>query len=117
MATTRHPGWRALNKRLIVRGITLDQFHAKCENQDFGCGICSAYLERTSDCCIDHDHASGKFRGVLCAPCNIAIGYFRDNTQTILSAARYLERLRQAGARVGVARSVEDLQQILKGTL
>lgn len=40
---------------------------------------------------IDHDHATGKVRGVLCNPCNQALGLLKDNPQM---AVAYLERTR-----------------------
>lgn len=40
---------------------------------------------------LDHDHASGAFRGVLCSPCNKGIGLLGDNSARLAAAARYLE--------------------------
>jgi hypothetical protein len=42
--------------------------------------------------CIDHCHATGKVRGVLCFNCNSAIGHFSDDTKTIEIALDYLKR-------------------------
>jgi hypothetical protein len=39
----------------------------------------------------DHDHVKGKFRGVLCGPCNMGLGLFRDNAKLLAKARRYLE--------------------------
>jgi len=39
---------------------------------------------------VDHDHSTGKFRGLLCNPCNKALGFFRDNPEVLESAARYI---------------------------
>lgn len=41
--------------------------------------------------CIDHDHASGKVRGILCGKCNIAIGLFKDDPELMARAAAYLK--------------------------
>jgi hypothetical protein len=39
---------------------------------------------------IDHDHASGRVRGLLCGTCNAAIGFLRENEGLLASAAAYL---------------------------
>ena len=39
---------------------------------------------------VDHDHISGKVRGILCDHCNRGLGYFRDNPAFLTDAAKYL---------------------------
>lgn len=41
---------------------------------------------------VDHDHRSGRVRGVLCDPCNIGIGGLRDDPSLLAAAIVYLER-------------------------
>lgn len=41
---------------------------------------------------IDHDHASGRVRGVLCHHCNLALGHFKDDPELLTRAIRYLTR-------------------------
>ena len=41
---------------------------------------------------IDHDHKTGRVRGLLCQPCNTAIGKFRENTEYLQAAILYLQR-------------------------
>jgi hypothetical protein len=62
-----------------------------------GCEICGSSLA-DSQLHIDHDHQTGKFRGVLCMNCNTGIGRFQDDPQLLEAAARYLIRpLEDAG--------------------
>ena len=45
---------------------------------------------------IDHCHESGGVRGVLCHPCNIALGCMKDDPGRLRAAAEYLEKGRDA---------------------
>jgi hypothetical protein len=40
---------------------------------------------------VDHNHSSGKVRGLLCNRCNRAIGMFEDSPELLLSAISYLQ--------------------------
>ena len=40
---------------------------------------------------VDHDHDTGKVRGLLCNACNTGIGYFREDIESLKSAVKYLE--------------------------
>jgi hypothetical protein len=54
-------------------------------------GRCAACGERDPRH-VDHDHVTGQVRGVLCFPCNAAIGHFQDRPDLLRSAIDYLER-------------------------
>jgi hypothetical protein len=41
--------------------------------------------------CVDHDHNTGKVRGLLCLNCNMVLGLVYDNTQTLLNLVAYLK--------------------------
>lgn len=41
---------------------------------------------------IDHCHASGRIRGILCSHCNLAVGLMRDSEELLTRAAEYLEK-------------------------
>lgn len=73
-------------------GITLEQFRVVLAAQGNRCGICRApEMGGSGQWHVDHDHASGKVRGILCRGCNVAIGAMRDNPDTLRAAIQYLE--------------------------
>jgi hypothetical protein len=62
------------------------------QRQQFGCcAICGKPPEPGKKLHVDHDHATGEVRGLLCDLCNRGLGFFKDNPQALRNAARYLE--------------------------
>ena len=39
---------------------------------------------------VDHSHATGKVRGLLCRPCNFSLGFMRDDPRLTAAATEYL---------------------------
>ena len=86
-------------KDMVAKGI-----HQPAWNklQEYGIGIeeyreCMATSDKCQACgstiklCYDHDHDTGKFRGVLCGKCNTGIGMLGDNIQGVQQALGYLK--------------------------
>ena len=75
-------------------GLTLDKYHSLLERQDFGCGICGADIVAVprKRVHIDHDHTTGKVRGILCAKCNTGLGKL-DDGRLFRAAEKYLKRV------------------------
>jgi hypothetical protein len=91
-ASTKHARALAAEWRYQKRyGTTSDAVHAEYERLGGNCAICSEPLER-EQLHVDHDHATGKFRGILCAKCNSGLGMFRDDVDFLRAAIRYLEQ-------------------------
>ena len=62
-----------------------------CGNR--GCGV-MIVLERTTKnkAYVDHNHMTGKVRGLLCNSCNLALGHMKENKNRILGLTEYLQR-------------------------
>ena len=60
------------------------------------CGICGAEFNlgigHGPRLHLDHDHLSGKIRGLLCGGCNVGLGHFRDDLKLLRNATLYLEK-------------------------
>lgn len=73
-------------QRMRHYGLTDETFQALLSRAAGRCQICN----EVEPLQIDHNHATGKARGMLCRWCNNGLGFFRDNPEVIESAARYL---------------------------
>lgn len=73
-------------------GITREKYRDMWREQRGLCAICNQpeRSERNRLLCADHDHETGRFRGLLCSQCNRAIGLLNDDPDTIAIAARYV---------------------------
>ena len=69
----------------------LDAYESLLMAQRWGCAICGGVNENKRRLSVDHDHRTGRVRGLLCNPCNLAIGWMRDNPDRLRAAASYLE--------------------------
>ena len=84
---TREAAWARLY------GITRQDYEMLSEKQGDSCAICltmeagrgHGYFH------VDHDHTTGKIRGLLCDLCNRGLGYFKDSAYLMTKGAKYLE--------------------------
>lgn len=75
-------------------GLTPEDYDTMLESQSGTCAICSRTpdQERYKRLNVDHCHDTGKVRGLLCTPCNHAIGVLGDTVEHLRRAVAYLER-------------------------
>ncbi len=66
--------------------ISLDEVEKMAEEQDFRCAICGEHTKLY----VDHDHETGRVRGLLCHKCNTAIGLMNDDEGILQNAITYL---------------------------
>ncbi|ERB55293.1 hypothetical protein N806_29715 [Rhodococcus sp. P27] len=72
-------------------GITTDEYWAIYESQGKVCAICKRANGSRKRLSVDHDHATGEVRGLLCTPCNRnVLGHLRDDAQALQRAIGYL---------------------------
>jgi len=70
-------------------GLTAEEHEALWTKQNNMCAICGILL--TSDTAeVDHDHATGAVRGLLCRMCNQLLGRARDDKTILAAAIKYL---------------------------
>lgn len=89
--------WHARNRKRSAElkiksryGLTFDQVEAMRAAQGGACAVC----KRLRKLVVDHDHVTGKVRGLLCNGCNTVLGKMGDDPAMLRAAAAYLERAR-----------------------
>ena len=71
---------------------TLEERTQLLRTQNNQCAICGINLnESGTHTHTDHDHFTGKVRGILCTNCNRGLGHFQDNKEFLMNAIRYLD--------------------------
>ena len=78
-------------------GLTPEQYEKMLEEQNGTCAICKMpetwthkKTGKVASLSVDHDHETGKIRGLLCRDCNQSIGKFKDNAKLLYAAYEYL---------------------------
>lgn len=68
--------------------LSTDEYYGILEYQARKCAICRYSSDKLLH--VDHDHKTGKIRGLICWLCNRGLSYFRDNPERFKAAAEYL---------------------------
>lgn len=93
--------WNALNKDKVVAhakksrlknlyGLTVEQFDELNLKQGGLCLICGQPEPVSAQLHVDHDHDSGRVRGLLCIHCNTGLGKFKHSPELLDKAKKYL---------------------------
>jgi hypothetical protein len=100
---------------LTKYGITPEQRDQMLVSQSGACAICSVVLATgrgRTGASIDHDHTTGKIRGILCSLCNVMLGDFKDQPGLLASAQSYLQK----GVVTGLPPASRPLEAAKPGT-
>ncbi len=75
--------------------MTPSEYQKMYDEQKGLCLICNQTTQgrgaKRNTLAVDHNHATGKIRGLLCIHCNSGLGYFRDNKDLLQQAIIYLD--------------------------
>lgn len=96
---TRVKTWQNANKakhahkttthyRAKKHGVGVEQIESMLVEQNHRCATCLNIFVKTPH--LDHCHATGKIRGLLCGPCNMALGLVKDKSETLARMITYL---------------------------
>lgn len=69
--------------------ISYENYVEKYAQLEGRCQICNVHFPSLA---VDHDHTTGKIRGLLCKKCNLGISSFKDSPEILSSAISYLEK-------------------------
>ncbi len=84
-----NPDYERSRHRLYTHGVTDQQFTELLTRQEYRCAICKKPVDKSAH--LDHNHETGKIRGVLCSNCNRGIGHMQECPSILSSAIQYLE--------------------------
>jgi Recombination endonuclease VII len=79
------------NKFQVRYGISIEEHYNMFCVQKGKCASCSIPFENVNKAFVDHDHKTGKVRGLLCSSCNFALGSLQDDPKIIRGLLYYIE--------------------------
>lgn len=96
--------WDANNKDYIFEkelkhkfNITIVEYNEMLAKQNHRCFLCERHRsELPIRLSVDHCHTTGKIRGLLCGNCNRGLGCFKDNSNVLLKAAKYVKLIQES---------------------
>lgn len=83
-------------KHLKKYGMTIAQYEGMLASQGDKCAVCGKPVNtingRVVKMAVDHDHKTGRVRGLLCYSCNVVLGHVKDNPDILARLIDYLHR-------------------------
>lgn len=76
----RNPGYSRKSSLKRLYGITQGDYELLFASQNGKCALCKrSETELKTRLCVDHDHKTGRVRGLLCRRCNLVLGVYENN--------------------------------------
>jgi hypothetical protein len=103
---THHQRYRTSARRTLIKrryGLSMERYEYILMAQRGRCLICREFMQDSvtrggrrngRSIAVDHDHATGEVRGLLCMNCNAGIGLLGDKTDNLKRAAVYMQAAR-----------------------
>lgn len=85
-----NPLYQSQQMRRVRYDVDVDEFSRLYELNDGRCHLCCDELRADRSTVIDHCHATGRIRGLLCNRCNTGLGRLGDNEAGLLRALAYV---------------------------
>ncbi len=79
-------------RRVGLEEVEIDRAKQALLSFDGRCQVCVKSEPGLKGWILDHDHNTGKFRGILCSNCNLALGHLKDDVFILKSLIVYLKR-------------------------
>lgn len=73
-----------------VYGLSKEEYLALLKKQNNSCAICKNLFKAYGEPQVDHNHKTGKVRGLLCNKCNVLLGLASDNPAFLQAALDYI---------------------------
>ena len=89
-------------------GLTPQDFKSLVSKQEGKCAICGSTTPGGNrNWHVDHDHVTGKVRGLLCRLCNLMLGHSRDSSQILRAAISYLKSASEVQSKARFQKSLD----------
>jgi Recombination endonuclease VII len=87
-----NPGMKRIQALKARYGLTVERYDGMYQKQEGRCAICGTHAsELRKGLVVDHDHATGVVRALLCYSCNFAVGHLKDSPALARKTADYLQ--------------------------
>lgn len=77
-------------------GLSIEEYNKKLDQQNGLCALCNKECKSGRNLAVDHNHKTGKIRGLLCGNCNMGLGSFYEDKNLLSLAIKYLSNYEKA---------------------